>query len=99
MSKSIRSATSSMTSVPKPLKFLRPHYLMFRELYETWPESDEKKTLVLIIKRTVQLRVYPIKCDFFSTLIVFDKIKLHGYFKLNFVRNIVELIKIIKKYG
>lgn len=24
--KEIRAATSSMTSVPKPLKFLRPHY-------------------------------------------------------------------------
>ena len=39
----------------------------------------------------------PYKVWLFSTLIVFDKIKLHGYFKLNFVRNIVELIKIIKK--
>lgn len=42
---SIRSATSSMTSVPKPLKFLRPHYDMFTELFETWPESDTKKLL------------------------------------------------------
>ena len=33
-----------MTSVPKPLKFLRPHYTMFRELYETWPEGADKKT-------------------------------------------------------
>lgn len=26
LSSEIRSATTSMTSVPKPLKFLRPHY-------------------------------------------------------------------------
>lgn len=40
---SIRSATSSMTSVPKPLKFLRPHYMALREVYEAWPDGEEKK--------------------------------------------------------
>lgn len=44
LGKSIKSATSSMTSVPKPLKFLRPHYTTFREMYETWPDSAEKKS-------------------------------------------------------
>jgi 26S proteasome regulatory subunit N1 len=29
----LRSATSSMTSVPKPLKFLRPHYSALKDLY------------------------------------------------------------------
>lgn len=29
----IRSATSSMTSVPKPLKFLRPHFPLLKEYY------------------------------------------------------------------
>lgn len=33
----IRTATASMTSVPKPLKFLRPHYPEMQELYERWP--------------------------------------------------------------
>jgi 26S proteasome regulatory subunit N1 len=28
----IRTATSSMTSVPKPLKFLRPHYAKLKEV-------------------------------------------------------------------
>ena len=28
----------------------------------------------------IKYRVYRIKCDFFSILIDFDKIKLHGYF-------------------
>ena len=32
--KEIRSATSSMTSVPKPLKFLRPHYATMVAFYE-----------------------------------------------------------------
>jgi hypothetical protein len=31
-----------MTSVPKPLKFLRPHYPDLQALHETWPASDDK---------------------------------------------------------
>lgn len=38
----IRSSTSSMTSVPKPLKFLRPHYDKIKSLYETWNDEDLK---------------------------------------------------------
>jgi 26S proteasome regulatory complex component len=35
----LRSATSSMTSVPKPLKFLRPHFAELKNLHATL-ESD-----------------------------------------------------------
>ena len=45
----IRSATSSMTSVPKPLKFLRPHYATLIHCYDTWPESDVRKFLADIL--------------------------------------------------
>ncbi|KAF7378402.1 26S proteasome regulatory subunit RPN1 [Mycena sanguinolenta] len=38
----IRTSTSSMTSVPKPLKFLRPLYPDLQTLYETWPASEDK---------------------------------------------------------
>jgi 26S proteasome regulatory subunit N1 len=31
-----------MTSVPKPLKFLRPHYPDLQALYETWLPSEDK---------------------------------------------------------
>jgi 26S proteasome regulatory subunit N1 len=31
-----------MTSVPKPLKFLRPHYPDLQSLYDTWPASEDK---------------------------------------------------------
>ena len=42
----IRSSTSSMTSVPKPLKFLRPHYNTLKGIYESWPDAhDMKKTM------------------------------------------------------
>uniref|UniRef100_A0A7N1A1P3 RPN1 N-terminal domain-containing protein n=1 Tax=Kalanchoe fedtschenkoi TaxID=63787 RepID=A0A7N1A1P3_KALFE len=45
----IRTSTSSMTSVPKPLKFLRPHYGTLKAFYETMPDSDQKKLLADIL--------------------------------------------------
>lgn len=45
----IRTATSSMTSVPKPLKFLRPHYGTLQAHYETMVDSDLKKLLADIL--------------------------------------------------
>jgi len=38
----IRSSTTSMTSVPKPLKFLRPHFDSLKEVYEKIKESETK---------------------------------------------------------
>eukprot|EP00258_Populus_trichocarpa_P032587 XP_024448606.1 26S proteasome non-ATPase regulatory subunit 2 homolog A-like [Populus trichocarpa] len=45
----IRSSTSSMTSVPKPLKFLRPHYGTLKAHYEKMSEADLKKYLADIL--------------------------------------------------
>ncbi|KNE57245.1 hypothetical protein AMAG_02978 [Allomyces macrogynus ATCC 38327] len=45
----IRTSTSSMTSVPKPLKFLRPHYPALKAVYETWPESGDKAFLADVL--------------------------------------------------
>lgn len=39
---SIKTSTSSMTAVPKPLKFLRPHYENLEKAYESWPAGDNK---------------------------------------------------------
>jgi hypothetical protein len=36
----IRTSTSSMTSVPKPLKFLRPHYPELQTIYDGWPSTS-----------------------------------------------------------
>jgi 26S proteasome regulatory subunit N1 len=45
----LRTATASMTSVPKPLKFLRPHFASLRTLYLNLAKLDastmEKKNL------------------------------------------------------
>lgn len=38
----IKTSTSSMTAVPKPLKFLRPHFETLEEAYESWPEGEDK---------------------------------------------------------
>ena len=31
-----------MTAVPKPLKFLRPHYASLEKQYEAWSEGEDK---------------------------------------------------------
>jgi 26S proteasome regulatory subunit N1 len=38
----IKTSTSSMTAVPKPLKFLRPHYAGLEKAYESWPGGENK---------------------------------------------------------
>jgi 26S proteasome regulatory subunit N1 len=42
---SIKTSTSSMTAVPKPLKFLRPHYEKLTAAYASWPKSADKDSL------------------------------------------------------
>lgn len=49
MRQEIRTSTSSMTSVPKPLKFLRPHYGTLKAYYETMEDSDLKRYLADIL--------------------------------------------------
>lgn len=41
----IKTSTSSMTAVPKPLKFLRPHYDDLALLYEKWPSGPDRDSL------------------------------------------------------
>ncbi|KAF2459170.1 armadillo-type protein [Lineolata rhizophorae] len=41
----IKTSTSSMTAVPKPLKFLRPHYEKLEKAYESWPEGEDKASM------------------------------------------------------
>ncbi|XP_077549884.1 regulatory particle non-ATPase 1 [Haemaphysalis longicornis] len=38
----IKASTTSMTSVPKPLKFLKPHYKTLKEVYEKITPSETK---------------------------------------------------------
>ncbi|GMF59429.1 unnamed protein product [Phytophthora fragariaefolia] len=45
----IRSATSSMTSVPKPLKFLRPSYDHLKAAYEALAAGDTQKLMADVL--------------------------------------------------
>lgn len=45
----IKSSTSSMTSVPKPLKFLRHHYQTMKDLFNEWSDEENKALLADII--------------------------------------------------
>ncbi|XP_055949286.1 26S proteasome non-ATPase regulatory subunit 2-like [Argiope bruennichi] len=38
----IRASTTSMTSVPKPLKFLRPHFDTLKQIYQKYPDGEAK---------------------------------------------------------
>ena len=41
----IKTSTSSMTAVPKPLKFLRPHYDELAALHEKWSDGSDRDSL------------------------------------------------------
>ncbi|KAG7416226.1 26S proteasome regulatory subunit rpn-1 [Fusarium oxysporum f. sp. rapae] len=45
----IKTSTSSMTAVPKPLKFLRPHYESLTKLFEQWPEGEDRTSLADVL--------------------------------------------------
>lgn len=49
MKSAIKTSTSSMTAVPKPLKFLRPHYETLTKLYEEWPSDENKVSLADVL--------------------------------------------------
>ena len=49
MKTSIKTSTSSMTAVPKPLKFLRPHYETLTKLYDEWPAGENKTSLADVL--------------------------------------------------
>eukprot|EP00439_Symbiodinium_sp_Y106_P044337 s4196_g5.t1 len=57
MVKELKESTSSMTSVPKPLKFLRPHYSTLTEHYAKMPANDLKRffaDVLSILSTTMQ---------------------------------------------
>lgn len=39
----IKTSTSSMTAVPKPWKFLMPHYKDLTTTFESWPSGERSK--------------------------------------------------------
>eukprot|EP00567_Pseudictyota_dubia_P003558 CAMPEP_0197439458 /NCGR_PEP_ID=MMETSP1175-20131217/6200_1 /TAXON_ID=1003142 /ORGANISM="Triceratium dubium, Strain CCMP147" /LENGTH=934 /DNA_ID=CAMNT_0042969377 /DNA_START=145 /DNA_END=2949 /DNA_ORIENTATION=- len=47
----LRSATSSMTSVPKPLKFLRPHFSKIKELHASFSGDEAVSDVEMLVLR------------------------------------------------
>ncbi|GAV51245.1 hypothetical protein ZYGR_0AD04280 [Zygosaccharomyces rouxii] len=45
----IKSSTSSMTAVPKPLKFLRPYYTEMCAIYDKWSSRELKSSLAEVL--------------------------------------------------
>lgn len=46
MAQLIRASTTSMTSVPKPLKFMRPHYDTMKEIHKKMQTSNQDKAVL-----------------------------------------------------
>uniref|UniRef100_A0A7S2V4A2 26S proteasome non-ATPase regulatory subunit 2 homolog n=1 Tax=Fibrocapsa japonica TaxID=94617 RepID=A0A7S2V4A2_9STRA len=49
----IRQSTSSMTSVPKPLKFLRPHFDTLKTVYESMKKKDSQVEDDIEVKKSL----------------------------------------------
>uniref|UniRef100_A0AAQ5Y0F6 26S proteasome non-ATPase regulatory subunit 2 n=1 Tax=Amphiprion ocellaris TaxID=80972 RepID=A0AAQ5Y0F6_AMPOC len=54
----IRSSTTSMTSVPKPLKFLRPHYGKLKDIYESMAPGENKVNKCTLIDINMSLNCF-----------------------------------------
>lgn len=66
----IRASTTSMTSVPKPLKFMRPHYETMKEVYKHMPDTQTRQTcadIISVLAMTMgtgkECLVYRFLCD------------------------------------
>ena len=55
----IRTATSSMTSVPKPLKFLKPHYDSLKAVYESWDVKHSMKRSMADVMSVLAMTMQP----------------------------------------
>jgi 26S proteasome regulatory subunit N1 len=55
----IKSATSSMTSVPKPLKFLRLHYDTLKTVYESWHAAHDLKQTLADVMSVLAMTMAP----------------------------------------
>ena len=60
----IKTATSSMTAVPKPLKFLRPHYESLEKAYDSWPAGENKVRCCAIVPYVHALTGVEIFCRY-----------------------------------
>lgn len=52
----ILTSTSSMTSVPKPLKYLRPLYPDMVTIHDSWPDNADKVSFyrILLVSHSIE---------------------------------------------
>lgn len=75
----IRTSTSSMTSVPKPLKFLRPHYGTLKAFYDTMTDLDLKVGLFVGYDFSYQLIIDFVLILFFKKIVTLLASQLQKY--------------------
>jgi 26S proteasome regulatory subunit N1 len=83
----IRSATASMTSVPKPLKFLRPYYSSLVNFYKAMPCSENRAQLADILSVLAMTMGEPGKCESLHYKLEGNRNEL-GEWGHEFVRNL-----------
>uniref|UniRef100_T2MDL8 26S proteasome non-ATPase regulatory subunit 2 n=1 Tax=Hydra vulgaris TaxID=6087 RepID=T2MDL8_HYDVU len=87
----IRASTSSMTSVPKPLKYLRQHFDSLKDLHNNWLEGENKRFLADIISVLGMTRTDNRDCLKYRFLGSTEPLESWGH---EYVRHLAEEIKI-----
>lgn len=55
MAELIRASTTSMTSVPKPLKFMRPHYDTMKQIHKKMEQSGQSNDVVKLCAEIISV--------------------------------------------
>ncbi|XP_028138839.1 26S proteasome non-ATPase regulatory subunit 2 [Diabrotica virgifera virgifera] len=79
LSNHIQASTTSMTSVPKPLKFMRPHYETMKTVHEKITDPDTKKVCADIISVLAMTMGEGRECLKYRLLSNLDKIGEWGH--------------------
>ena len=81
----VKGATSSMTSVPKPLKFLSVHYKRFLEIYELQADGEFKVSNFLSMVNILLTKFYRLISQTSAQLSVWWHLKMINLMHLSFV--------------
>ena len=81
----IRASTSSMTSVPKPLKFLRPHYDDLKSLHEKWSDGPNKVNHTVVALFIVVFFTIVVKPREFGVAVHCYAVTMHEYVQYSIV--------------
>ncbi|UXI16019.1 hypothetical protein NH340_JMT01962 [Sarcoptes scabiei] len=87
----IKSSTTSMTSVPKPLKFLRPHYETLKNLHPKMPTEQCKNLLadiISILAMTIDSESHKTNGEALKYRLIGSKVESIGSWGHEYVRHI-----------